>query len=178
MTAFRKDPAEWQRLDWRLFLNGAVALYHSPDILAEDLSWLREHGYQVCEFHCDHWTSETTVHSDFKQVLNFPDYYGCNLNALHDCLSDISIPEEGGIVLVLHRYDDYLASDGAPTTTGFSFAEAILDILAGTSRHFLLTGQRFLVMIQSSDPRIRFDKLGCISAHWNPREWLNKNRGL
>lgn len=172
MAAFNDDPSEWERLDWRLFQNGAVAMYHKRDLLSEDVSWLRDHRYQVYEFNCEAWTSEATVHDEFKRTLNFPDYYGHNLNALHDSLSDIAVPNEGGVALVFYRYDNY-AAIGGPAS-----AEVILDILADTSRFLLLTGRRFLVMIQSDDPRIRFEKIGCISATWNPREWLDKSRGL
>ena len=28
------------------------------------------------------------VHSEIKNALDFPDYYGGNLDALHDCLTD------------------------------------------------------------------------------------------
>lgn len=30
------------------------------------------------------------VHNIFKDTLDFPDYYGNNLDALHDCMSDLS----------------------------------------------------------------------------------------
>jgi len=30
------------------------------------------------------------VHLVIKEALDFPDYYGCNLDALWDCLTDIS----------------------------------------------------------------------------------------
>lgn len=172
MAAFTDDPSEWERLDWRLFQNGAVAMYHKRSLLSEDVSWLRDHRYQVYEFNCEGWTSEPTVHDEFKRTLNFPDYYGRNLDALHDSLSDIAVPKDGGAVLVFYRYDAYVA------VGGLASAEVIMDILADTSRLLLLTGRRFLVMIQSDDPRIRFEKIGCISATWNPREWLDKSRGL
>jgi hypothetical protein len=178
MAAFTDDPAEWERLDWRLLQNGPIAMYHKRNLLSEDVSWLRDHRYEVYEFNCEGWTSETIVHDEFKRSLNFPDYYGHNLDALHDSLSDISIPQNGGVALVLYRYDSYVAVGGLTAASRRSYAEVILDILAATSQVLLLTGRRFLVMIQSDDPRIRFGKLACISATWNPREWLDKNRGL
>lgn len=36
-------------------------------------------------------------HTHLKEVFSFPDYYGCNLDALYDCLLDIS--KETEIVL-------------------------------------------------------------------------------
>lgn len=37
--------------------------------------------------------------------LDFPDYYGRNVNALSDCLSDLNVPDEGGLIIVFKRYD-------------------------------------------------------------------------
>lgn len=31
----------------------------------------------------------TVAHKYLKEVLSFPDYYGYNLDALHDCLTDL-----------------------------------------------------------------------------------------
>ncbi len=33
-----------------------------------------------------------SLHSFLREVLDFPDYYGENLDALYDCLTDISEP--------------------------------------------------------------------------------------
>jgi RNAse (barnase) inhibitor barstar len=179
MSVFSGDPSEWQRLDWQLLQNGAVALYFSTDVLSEDLRWLRDHGYELHEFDCQQWTSAELVHSDFKRILKFPDYYGNNLDALHDCLSELAIPSGGGTALVFNHYDSYAKAAGAARiNSGRTFAELILDIVASTSRSFLLVGMRLVAMIQSDDPRIRFEVLGCTHAVWNPREWLDEKRGL
>lgn len=37
-------------------------------------------------------TSQETLHAYLRKKLNFPDYYGANLSALADCLSEISEP--------------------------------------------------------------------------------------
>jgi hypothetical protein len=94
-------------------------------------------------------------------------------------LSDLDIPEDGGVAIVLYSYDVYangLGSACAPS--GTKAAEALLDIFAGTSRYMLLTGRRLITLVQSAEPSIRFEKLGGASAQWNRREWLNKDRGL
>ncbi|MDL2206906.1 barstar family protein [Eubacteriales bacterium OttesenSCG-928-N13] len=33
-----------------------------------------------------------TLHAHLKRALDFPDYYGANLDALYDCLTDIVMP--------------------------------------------------------------------------------------
>lgn len=47
----------------------------------------------------------TQVHNYLKELLEFPEYYGKNLDALHDCLTDlenveitITTPEEDGAI--------------------------------------------------------------------------------
>lgn len=179
MSVFSREPSEWQRLDWHLFQNGAIVLYFRAATLSEDIQWLCDHRYVVYEFRCDHWQSEELVHEDFKRVLRFPEYYGKNFDALDDCFCDISIPEDGGVALVFRRFDAYAKHAGATQThSGRSHAEIILDIIANRSRFFLLTGERLVLLIQSDDPKLRFEHLGGISATWNPKEWLNTSRGL
>ena len=36
------------------------------------------------------WDTPEKAHADLAQALSFPDYYGHNLDALHDCLTDLS----------------------------------------------------------------------------------------
>lgn len=45
-------------------------------------------------------------HDYLKKVLNFPDYYGKNLDALYDCLTDIGV----NTVIIL-KNKDYVAYD-------------------------------------------------------------------
>lgn len=47
----------------------------------------------------------TQVHDYLKEMLEFPEYYGKNLDALHDCLTDledveitITSPDENGAI--------------------------------------------------------------------------------
>lgn len=180
MTAFTRETSEWQRLDWQLLLNGGVTLYFNPSILLQDIAWLRENGYLAYEFSCDGWGSQAAMHADIQEKLRFPDYYGKNLDALQDCLSDVEPPANGGVCVVFHRFDSFAKAAGATRYPSASrtVAEFVLDIMASTSRYQMLTGSRFLCMVQSNDPEIRFEQIGCVDAMWNPREWLNKNRGL
>lgn len=39
-------------------------------------------------------TTKEALHETLKTALLFPDYYGGNLDALHDCLTDIRTPTE------------------------------------------------------------------------------------
>lgn len=171
MAAFGTDAAEWQRLDLRLMQNGPVVLYFRPAILNEDMAQLRSEGYNVDEFDCSTWQNEADFHTDVAARLAFPGYYGHNLDAFNDCIGDIEVPNTGGRALVLRGLDKF--SRREPRV-----AQIILDILASASWYHLLFGRRLLTLVQSDNPQILFEPIGASSVLWNPREWMNKDRGL
>ena len=41
---------------------------------------------------CREFASRAGLHRAFADALSFPDHYGSNLDALHDCLTDIAEP--------------------------------------------------------------------------------------
>ncbi len=171
MASFTEDPAEWQRLDWQLLQNSAVTMYFHVPILEADAAWFVAHDYRVLSLRVDAYQSQYALLENLGKLLAFPEYYGRNLAAFNDCLSDIEIPHIGGLVLVFYQFDAFTRIDP-------SFAQAVLDICADNSRLFLLTGRRFLVLVQSDDPRISFKPVGGTAVMWNPQEWLNSKRGL
>ena|SRR5262245_40188546 len=171
MAVFKNDPQEWDRLDWRLFQNGAVALYHRHSVLTEDTAWFQRAGYKVYALEAARWKTPQDFHDEAKRVLGFPDYYGRNLAAWLDCLSDLEVPQQGGVVLQFKHYDAFAQSHA-------QLAQTILDSIESTSRRFMLTGQRMLALVQSDDPRIRFERVGATAVTWNPREWLDSDRGV
>jgi len=179
MAVFNADEVNDQQLDWTTLRDGGVALYWRPEVLANDLSWLAANGYTIIQFEAAAWESEEQMHDSLKSSLSFPDYYGKNLNALNECLwDDLIVPEAGGLVLVLNHYDCFARAIQFNDSEGRSFAQIVLHVLARAVRYHMLFGRRLLILVQSDDPRIRFDNLAAVSAAWNPREWLNKNRGL
>lgn len=170
MAVFR-DESDYQRLDYSLLQNGCVTLYYRPEFLAEDVEQLKILDYRIDNFDCVAWQTQADMHTAIADTLEFPPYFGRNLDAMNDCLSDIDVPEVGGRALVFHRYDAFSAK--LPEV-----AWNVLDIIAINSRLFLLEGRHLLALVQSNDPKIRFDGFGAQGADWNRREWLNKNRSL
>ena len=169
MTSFRGDGQDCQRVDYALLQNGAVTLYWRPAYLDEDVAWLTAHGYAVHHFNAASWRSEADMHADLARNLAFPDHYGRNLDALNDSLSDLNLPVEGGMAIVLVRFDAF-------AQRCHDVAQQVLDIAERVSRRYLLSGRRFLILVQSDDPQIEFEPLGAVSANWNHREWLNTSR--
>jgi hypothetical protein len=179
MVAFNHQDEHEQRIDWKILRDGGIALYWRRELFDRDLDWFFKQHYQVFSFDCQRWASTAEMHADFQRTLNFPGHYGRNLDALDDCVRDLPVPDSGGVALAFTRFDAYAKGPGAiPTASGRPEAEIVFDVLAQASRHFLLTGRRLLTLIQTDNPRTRFDSLGCISARWNQSEWLDKNRGL
>ena len=54
--------------------NGAVTLYFRPEVLAEDIEWLKRHDYRVDIFDCSAWIDEAKMHEALRCGLEFPDY--------------------------------------------------------------------------------------------------------
>jgi RNAse (barnase) inhibitor barstar len=180
MTVLSANEVNDQQLDWTILRDGGVALYCKPEILTQDLNWLESKGYGIVSFEAGEWSCEEQMHLELKSALSFPDYYGRNLDALNECIcEDLVVPDEGGLVLVFRSYDRFASAVQLDIRAGGrSFAEIVLHVLAHAVRFHMLFGRRLLIIVQSGNPRIRFDNLAPVFADWNPREWFDKNRDL
>ena len=185
MSIFSEDETQDKQLDWSILRHGGICLYWRQEILTDDLNWLKSNGYKIVSFDAtewqstSEWESERKMHESFKTHLSFPDYYGMNLDALDECISDdLVVPDTGGMAIVLNRYDRVAncAPHHYPDSCGT--AEVVLSIFARAVRHHMLFGRRLLILVQSDDPEIQFGRLGGVAASWNYREWLNSSRGV
>ena len=170
-AAFGDLPADRERLDWLLFQNGGVVLYHKQQILTESVAWLVREGYQLRELDAYGWKDAKAFHEDVKRVFAFPSHYTNNLASLVDALAEIDIPPGGAVAVQMRRYDRFAKTEP-------HLAWSVLDALETTSRRLLLTGRRLLTLVQSDDPRIKFERGGAMPVNWNPREGLESDRGL
>lgn len=166
-----KAPEEVQRLDWQLMERGAIALYHRSSVLSGDLGWFRQQQYVIHELNALTWQTPADFHAEAQRVLGFPSHYSKNLAGWVDCLPELEVPDQSGVILVFRRYDTFAKAQP-------QLAQTILDSIESTSRRFLLTGRRLLALVQSDDPRIRFERVGAMPVTWNPREWLESDRGI
>ncbi len=162
-------------LAFRLLRNGPVTLFRRLPLLLDTVDWLIGHGYQVVRLTARDWTSDSDMHSAIATALDFPGYYGRNLDALNDCMRDVVSHDYGwsaestGLVLVFTGYDTYSAQ--SPRS-----AQIVLDILADHSRAAMLFGRPLMVLAQSDDPDIRFEPVGATPVTWNADEWLDSRR--
>lgn len=102
--------------------------------------------------------------------LGFPDYYGKNLDAFNDCLSDI-VPSGEGCVLVLKKFDKFNARDK-------DTAYHVLDIIENNSWRLLVGNQKLIAFLHSNDPQLHLQSLGALPVLWNNEEWMNQSRGV
>ena len=57
-------------------------------------------------------------------------------------------------------------------------AHRLCEIFSGVSREYLLTGQRFLALVQTDDPGFMLPPVGAHDVAWNPRERAPWTRGM
>ncbi|WP_203863650.1 barstar family protein [Planobispora rosea] len=175
MAVFDRDAPLAHQVDYRLMANTFVTLFWRRGILEETIDWLLAHGYEVVRWDASGWMTEDDLHRDFAQALDFPAYYGRNLDALNDCLDDVASGDYGvsseatGLVLVLIGYDRFAAR--CPEV-----AQRVLDIIARNARSAILVGHRMFCLVQSDDPGIVFQSVGATAVAWNDAEWLDANR--
>lgn len=67
------------------------------------------------------------LHAELKEAFEFPDYYGGNLDALHDCLTDIAVTAtEADPVTV--TFTDYKKARRALGSDYYNFRNVIMDV--------------------------------------------------
>ncbi len=57
--------------------------------------------------------TETDFHNEFQSQLNFPEYYGHNLDSLFDCLTDLEWIKEKNVILNITNFDHLLKGDSS-----------------------------------------------------------------
>jgi hypothetical protein len=175
VSAFDPESDLLQDVAYRLMAFAPVSLFWRRAVLEDTIAWLIDHGYQVVRLDASTWESDKDLHREIARALDFPDYYGENLDALNDCLRDVTEYRYGarrdatGLFLVFTGYDVFAAR--SPRS-----ARIVLDIIVGRSRAAALVGHRMGCLVQSDDPTIRFEDLGAESARWNDAEWADADR--
>jgi Barstar (barnase inhibitor) len=141
---------QWQRLDWQLLQNSSIHRYPSDDEMVRTATGLAALGYTIHHLDAGNWRHADEMHTALAAELNFPSYYGRNLDALNDVFRDISEycygsdPSTTGTVLALSRY-------GSFTLHNSKLAHALVDIFARNARNGLLVGHPMLCLISAKN---------------------------
>lgn len=139
---------QWQRLDWQLVQNSNVHRYDTASEMDQTAALLAGLGYTIYRLDAGNWQHEKKMHAILAAELNFPEYYGHNLDALNDSLRDVaeyrygSDPKATGTVLVLNRFELFAQHS-------FDLAHTFLDIFARNARHGLIVGHLMFCLISS-----------------------------
>ena len=113
MAAFHESESNYrERLDWALLQCGPIALFHKVHVLAASALWLKKHGYVIAEADCGSCDSEIAVLNTICRALGLPEGPTPNLDSFNDDCRHIEVPEEGGYVLVLLRFDRVAKKSG------------------------------------------------------------------
>jgi hypothetical protein len=177
VASWNTDAETSHPVDYRLVHNTFVTMFWQPSILDETVEWLLQHRYDVVSFDAASWTRPDDMYDDVARGLNFPDYFGRNLDALKDCMRDVAScdygwsPDATGLVIVLSAFDAFASADRRT-------AQMMLDIFAEQARSAILIGNRIICLVQSNDPRLTFEPVGAMEVMWNEAEWLDAKRGL
>ncbi|MFE2644456.1 barstar family protein [Streptomyces nigra] len=157
-------------------INTFVTLFWRKRLLTQATECLEDRGFRVIRLEAGQWDTERDMHRAMAAALDFPDYYGHNLDALNDCLGDVACyggyddaPEGAGLVLVFTDYDRF-------TTTCPRAAQVVLDIIADQARQAAVLRRRLICLVQSNDPQIRFEPVGAMPVMWNSDEWSDASR--
>jgi RNAse (barnase) inhibitor barstar len=156
-------------LESRLLQNGCVVLYYSPFQMEAHADLLCSIGWRFKEVLVAESGTQEEFYDQLSLMLEFPSYFGRNLNAFRDCLGEINFPESGRLALQLVRFDAVARRDAR-------FAHAVLDILAESERRWLMQSRRILFMVQSSNPDLTFPGVGASPVLWNFEECQDSAR--
>src|SRR5271156_3075441 len=86
VAAFSLDADTAGPSDFAIVHDGGLAMYWALEVLADAEKEFEGIGYMAVGLDATDW-DEARLHRDFAAALDFPDYYGHNLDALADCLS-------------------------------------------------------------------------------------------
>ena len=166
MAPFRLDHDELRHeLPWLLMQNGPVTKYWRRDGFEEDIAEVQTRGFRVVRFDVSSWADEDAMYSELRDSLGLPDYMGMGFDSLADALTDLDVPEEGGVVVALDSFTETARTD------------TLLEVLARASRWWLLFGRVFAILLRTDDPGyLGPTSLGATQAQWNRREWLTAKR--
>jgi hypothetical protein len=159
------------RLDFEILAEGGVALYYQHEVLGEDLAWLALERYEILQFDEESMDSIEAFHFEVRIKLGLDENQPATYEGLRDALARVAVPANGGYALILESVDQLAVEN--PTAV-----HRLCEVFSDVSREFLLTGHRFLALLQTDDPQLTVPPFGAREPCWNPRERAPWTRGL
>ena len=91
--------------------------------------WATQAGHRFVLVECSDCVDKKSVLQAIGRAFAFPQWYGANLDALYDCLTDLPERREPGWVVVLERLP-------APPTFRADERDALLDVFRDAAEEF------------------------------------------
>ncbi|MGY0231602.1 barstar family protein [Longispora urticae] len=141
-------PEGWDRLDWLLLRESHVHRCADGATLDSAVAKLERLDYRVVRLAAGSWLDGADMHAALAAALDFPAYYGRNLDALNDVLWDVaaygygSDPAATGTVLALDGFEAFAIREPV-------VSEALLDIFANRARTALVMGHPMLCLVEA-----------------------------
>ncbi len=151
-----------------LLEDSAVKFFYKTEIFQKYIQSILNEGITVFSFDAEKWTSVDIFYSELSGKMNFPHYFGKNLDALNDCLSEMC-GEKFAICILNYEFF---------WNTYPREAKILLELIQSNCWHSLKIDSVMLALIQVNIPDFIPPKLEIFSAYWNKMEWSNKSRGL
>jgi hypothetical protein len=175
VAVYERDSTVNHPLDFRLAVGGSVSLFWNTEVLRASVNWLAVSGYRLIHLDASKWRAESDMHADLASALDFPAYYGRNLDALNDCLGDVAVGDyaladgDVGLAVVIERIDLFMQRHPL-------VAQHLLEALAGSAREAALFGNRILCLAQSDDPDLVIPLISARHVPWNDAERQDSQR--
>ncbi|NYT38494.1 barstar family protein 2 [Allopusillimonas soli] len=126
-----------QSLQKKLQKGGLIDV--SADAQSQTLEAARTEGMTAFVVDCDRARSRSAVLRAVVKAVDFPEYFGGNLDALYDCLCDTVLDHKNGLFLWFHKLhsgDPALAEDAKAIV---AVCDDIVDFAANNDRRFAYT---------------------------------------
>jgi len=152
MSVWRQADIYANSLDFQIARDGRPLVIKSDEHFAATARWLRDKGYRLVIFDANQWRSEADMHRALALALDFPDYYGNNLDALEECLGEVAEHEYGwegnetGLVLVFTSMKPFGKVDKRA-------ADTLLEIVTERCSYAALFGNRLLALVSPTPLR-------------------------
>ena len=152
-----------------------LQLYWSQEVLSADVERCRERCWQIVELDSASWPDPDAAHTGLAEQLQFPSYYGRNLDALDDAMAGVAegrygfAPDAIGGVLVFTGIEQLVATQPP-------LASVLVEVLATTVDRALRFGWPMACFLQSNDPDLRLDTGTPAPVGWNRSERARAKR--
>lgn len=154
-----------ERVDLLVLEHSSISLYtdrpHDARWLEERLLWLRQHSYIVRYVDCEGWQTQNDFFQHVRTTFRLRQCYLDRLSDFQDAVHGMSVPAQGGLVWLFLHFDSFAKREP-------EFCHSILDIMERYSRRLLVIGGRWIVMLQTKDPELRFSGIGGCSIQACP----------